>query len=377
MRRFLLLLFGTAWCLSPVQAEALTTTVWDVQNFAEQEWQASTNLQISLTPNGLRLQSSLGNATLYRAFEATHAIDAVRITYTSTATITAKAMWSTVKTGPNLYMAPFVLPKAEQARTYTIDYARYDAWNSKPTHIGLQLPANADVTLQNIELLHWNIFEKTAAAIQGVFVFDSAGPYSVNFLWGPRLALNPVQVAQAFVEKPPSTKSANWLAYIALALGGVYVWWRKKTVQTFFVLFGCVWLLYDLRMGSEFISYAYSDYTSYYSQEIGVRTFRDRSFFSDFAEAITPFVQNEEKYIFLPQNGAPYRGLLRYYTYPSLPVEHFDGNANLYKTWIVYKRPDVQLNAEGRLVLGQQVLSPPGKILHEFAAGSFIFQASL
>lgn len=378
MRRSLLSLVGFFFIALPVAADAETVTTWDLtEGFAQQGWQANTNLQMTQTANGIRLQPQQAEATLRRTVNITHNIDVLRLYYSTPKEIEIKALWSNLESGVNSYLSPILLEATTNTKIIEIDYTRFETWHAHPTSLGFWLPLGADVTIEKMELVGWNPIEKLGALVRGLWHFDNIQPYSVNFLWGPRMSFHPVQTKQMFWTQPPGTKSANWLMYGTLGIGAVYIWLRKKRWHNFALLIACLWVLYDVRMGAEFLSYTYDDYQTYHSQEVGTRTFRDRRYFNDLASVVAPVVQNHDKFIFVTENRWPYLGLIRYYTYPSIPTHPFDGNANVYPIWIVYRRPDITMNSQGQLVSSQQILSPPGQMLHEFEPGSFIFQAKL
>jgi hypothetical protein len=222
-------------------------------------------------------------------------------------------------------------------------------------------------------------------AFKSFWVFDYFAGYSINFLWGPRIAYNPIGREQIFTSQPPAAHSANGILYIIIFIGCVLIlviakmrkYQNKKIFKWIFALITCMWIIYDFRMGAEFINYVNTDYKSYYSKNIGERTFRERSYFNDFADSIALVVAEKEKYIFLAPSEWPYTGILKYTTYPVLPVDPFGGNAHLYDTWVVYKRPDIKL-INNRLVSSDNaVLSPAGTLVHEYDEGTFIFVSDI
>lgn len=138
---------------------------------------------------------------------------------------------------------------------------------------------------------------------------------------------------------------------------------------------GCllaVWVLFDLRMGLEFLGYVGSDFSSYISKTESTRVFRDRDRFYDFATFIAPYVGDRDSYIFFAEQQWPYLGNMRYLTYPSIPgidIERDD-------TWVIYRRPDVGVDSEGHLTIDGQIVSEPGNILGRFDETSFIFRTN-
>ena len=83
-------------------------------------------------------------------------------------------------------------------------------------------------------------------------------------------------------------------------------------------------------------------------------------------------LEDQEKYIFIATHRWPFLGLMRYYTYPNIPVDPLQAEET--DTWIVYRRPDFTIDARGRLTSDGIAFSSPGKVLHEFEKGTFVFR---
>ena len=140
-----------------------------------------------------------------------------------------------------------------------------------------------------------------------------------------------------------------------------------------FLLLSAMWLLFDIRMSTQYLSWVIHDYQTYSGQSEETRTFRDRKRFYDFAEAAAMTVNDRERYIFYAQHDWPFLGNVRYITYPVLPT----GIPRKDDTWVIYDRPDVSVNEDGSLEYDGQVLSSPGKVLLQFDEVSFIFREAL
>jgi hypothetical protein len=391
MNKNIITLFGSIvmsmFLLSPLSVEAKLSTLWNFgENLTEQQWMTNANINMTQTEDGLRFVTESEEAAIRKNLKETHAIDVLYITYTSPKTFEMKVAW--IPSGSEeggIYLFPILFAKSDTPVRAGVDVSSINKWDRTPQSIGLSFLPGTDVTIQSIEAVAFNPAEKFLELLKGFWTFDVYRPSSVNFVWGPRLVLNPVARVNMYLMQPPSNHSFNSVFYVVAAVGLLLVWWKGKTKRwqkrkallTCSLLIGSLWVLYDMRMGSEFLHYLYSDYSSYYSKELGVRTFRERLFFNDFAEAIAPIVADRTSYIFLAEDDWPYTGLMKYITYPSTPTHPYGGNANVIDTWIVYRRSDITMNEENRLILNGQILSPHGEMLHEFDTGTFIFRSLL
>jgi hypothetical protein len=237
------------------------------------------------------------------------------------------------------------------------------------------------VTLHAVDFLRWSLLEQMAQATTSFFVFDEYRPYSINFVWGPLLAMNQLEAESLYQTLPPRQLYAMVPLNLILALGLllITVWHFKKSpagsrkrriVRHGIVLVLALWILMDLRMGSEFLSWVKHDHTTYISAPAGVREFRERGRFYDFGAYAKNLVSDRTTYVFLAQQQWPYLGNMRYITYPSIPgfdIENDD-------TWVIYDRPDMNVNAAGQITIDGEPVTPAGQILGRFDATSFVFR---
>ena len=139
------------------------------------------------------------------------------------------------------------------------------------------------------------------------------------------------------------------------------------------ILVLAVWILLDLRMGSEFLSWVAHDNRTYISVPAGSRTFRDRERFYDFADFAAPFVFDRSSYLFFTDREWPYLGNMRYRTYPAIPGNAIDKD----DTWVIFHRPDLGVDNAGRITMNGEPVTAPGKILGRFDDSSFVFRLPL
>lgn len=231
-----------------------------------------------------------------------------------------------------------------------------------------------------MDVMRWSLTEKLSEAARSFFIFDEYRPYSINFLWGPMLALNPTERHAVFQDLPPQQIYAMYILNIGLLITlGIIILIvsvrrtpdrKRVTAKAFGFVVLTVWILMDLRMGSEFLTWVNHDRTRYISATREERSFRDRGQFYDFAEAVKPFVSDRTSYVFFAQQAWPYLGNMRYLTYPSIPginVEEDD-------TWVIYDRPDLKVSAEGQITVSGDPVSKTGRILFDYGEGSFVFR---
>ncbi len=251
-------------------------------------------------------------------------------------------------------------------------------WKKPMRFIGLMLPPHTEILVSRIDLVRWSILEKVGYAIQSLFLFDEYRPYSINFVWGPLIARNPMELRSAFQNLPPQEVYATYALNIALVitLAALLVFARARrrdarfVFRTFALIVLGAWLLLDLRMGAEFLSWVHHDRTSYISAPASSRQFRDRGQFYDFAAFVKPYLHDRTSYVFFAQQAWPYLGNMRYLTYPSIPGIDIAAD----DTWVIFDRPDMTVSDAGQVTIDGEAVSAPGEILARFDDTSFVFR---
>lgn len=377
------LFIGTLFfcALTPNVALAVQSTEW---SFAGETlgsgWEIGGEPSLTATEDGLRI-STTARSLFGRPVSTGKPIDAIQIDYKSDTLIEGGMYWHEKGYDvDNLTSIPLKFAPTTGIGTVHLDMTKYSRWERKTDFVGIGLPPNVEITIHRMKVEGWNPVEKLATAFKSFWHFDAIRPSTINFIWGPHIAFTPLGNTLMFQHIPPVEQSANRYFYFVIAIAVVWALFsvrkhpqRRRHVAL--VLAGIIaglWILYDLRMGSEFLSYAKHDYDSYWSKPVGQRTFRERSFFTDFALGTSSLVEGRKEYVFLAPQRWPYLGLIRYYTYPVVPAEPEQERS--IDTWVMYKRPDIFVNAQGQLATEEAVLSGPGEILHEFDTGTFIFR---
>lgn len=382
---------------APLGASAATVSTWDFRGSQMAQGWGASYLIVTPGPEGLRIRSEQQGA-LFHGPRLAHPIEAVRLTFAATTgQMEAIFAWQPRSAAPGTLLQIPVRIEGTSPETVDIDLWPYEEWDSRPETIAIGFPPGADVTLASVEAIDWSALENATEAWKSFWVFDDFKAYSINFLWGPLLHFNPIGRSRLFQSGPglpPIGWSGNRLFYLVLgALAGLCaLHWILRTrcgiavarrrvlglppeAGAFALAFLAVWAVFDLRMGAETISYAIDDYRTHVAPPPGARTFRDYLNFYDALERSMPVLASEPHYAFLTVPATPLPTRARYHTYPSTPL--FEGeDASAVRNWLVFKREDVSVGSGGRLFVGGQPVSAPGRILERFDDSSFIFQAS-
>jgi len=368
--------------LIPSSALARQDTVWDFRDGnVPGRWEVRTMAPPTPSPEGLLIHTeSAGHMLQISNLE--HDIESVSFTYESARALKAKMLFrvrSGGVSGPMLELPFSVQATHSGPTTVHLDVGVYGNWDPRPTEIGFFFPAGTQMLLQEVTLSDFNATEKLWQGFLSFWTYDTFKSYTVNFVWGPRLATTPAQRMQIFARTPPRAGWGNWVFYTLAIMAVATIALQRlrgridtrKGATLVAATIAALWLLYDARMGTEFLYYAVHDWRTYWSQELQQRVLRGRGGFHAFAEWAAPRLREEEEYVFLPVVDE-FAGFLRYITYPSLPIRPTSGTGG--HLWAVFLRPDVAVNQSGSLMQNGQPLSPPGTVIDTWTAESFLFQ---
>jgi hypothetical protein len=151
------------------------------------------------------------------------------------------------------------------------------------------------------------------------------------------------------------------------------------------LLFGgtflALWLLLDLRIGLELMSYSVTDLRTYAFADESDRLLRTHEDLYAILPLAVPVLQEQERFALLTQRDTPDYANVRYQSYPAVPVPvHAPEDGEGLRLWFVLRRPDASVDDTGRIVLrtkeGALPLSPPGKIIKRLHDGSFLFETT-
>lgn len=391
MSRWIILVGGCAvlLCASYIAAAAESAvparwrTVWDFRTgrVSGGVWHVSGLTSVHPGPKGLEILSST-TGKIARIVDNHHPIHAVRITMRSKLPMQVALRWHRNDTDIDAFsQLPFNIKGKGEDEVMDLDLSYYPLWDPETDRIGLVFPTGTDLTLVTMELFGWNAFDRMMEAVQSFWTFDRLMPYTINYLWGPRLTFNAIGRLHLFEQQPPRAWSGNRVLYaffsfvvivlvVGMALRRIS---RMQSVSAMLICFAMLWLAFDLRMGLEILSYVQKDAQTYSMREPGERVLRNFGNFHQMLSASAALLENESAYAFLAPEETPFLSQMRYFTYPAIPLSLEETTDNL-KVWIVYDRPDIAINDQGALTMDDRVISLPGKILKRFDHASFLFR---
>lgn len=377
---------------------AMQTMDWDFRhnNLPGSDWDAAGwSADAKGSEQGLHVSTQTDGKMVSKA-DFPFPVDAVELTFLAPHPTQAILLWHNRSMEQGLLVQlPFEIRGDAQPIVVRLDLSIYPAWDAKADRLGLALPAGADVTVQNIRFLHWNMLEKVAEAWRSFWTFDQYHSYTVNFLWGPLLTFSSIGREQLFTTLPPKGWSAGRiflpiLGIVALLLLLHWFFVAKRGSRASFerlrlprhvsthaalllAVFAGLWLFFDLRMGVELLSYGGRAYAEYVSQPFGKRLLGDHLYFEDAMEQSLPYLKQRPRFLFLGPAQTPFLQRMRYFGYPSLPVEDGQKPTDV-NTVFVFERPDVTIDGQGHLMQDGKALTSPGKVLLRFGENSFLFR---
>lgn len=364
--------------LLPMTCDAATTTTWNLMNIQKLEgWNTNNLTTVNLIPQGLAISTET-QGQLVKVSDIKHHVDAISITYISPSGGQGVFFWRAPGMAEEeVYQIPMTFTQSTTQQKVILNMSKVSKWDARSDRIGFILNANTQLVLQEMSFSGPSILDKIIFPLKTFFKFDITHAYSINFLWGPLMTYSQEQLDTMYSQVPPNGDSWNKAFYALLAAGLVLVLLLKKlfhknSIVAFFIMVAALWMVYDLRMGTEFISFARTDVRTWWSKPLELKDFRDRSSFTAFAQTAAPFTKDKENYVFIASHGWPFWGSMQYEAYPALPIS-YEADTTGIDTWIIFNRKDITVNEEGRLVLNQEPISPPGDIMMNFQPGSFIF----
>jgi len=252
--------------------------------------------------------------------------------------------------------------------------------------IAVSLRGNAPgITFEGIRFLRYTFLEKMTTVLRSFWILEPFTPHSINILIGPVIVSDPKSLGW-YEGWHLNGISANAYMLVGLSLlgFGLLFWgvWQRQSkgriwpdiriaiLKKYFLCIAAVWLLYDARMGVEFMRNVAQDHVQYIAADPTERTFRNLGRFYDFIDFAQEYVADRSIYeVFFPEIW-PHFGIIRYETYPSRP----NAEEPIADTWVVFDRPDIVVDSEGRLVHEEEPFTDPGRILGEFDEHSFVFR---
>ena len=327
LRRILI----TVFVLIPCITHAKQTITWDFTNSQTPpgKWEVRKFTNTTPTDEGLVINTQEdGYMTTKKPFDRN--VDAVTVFIKTNTTMEVIFFWKEFGgTEDGFRQLPFLVEAKPDVQEINVDMSTAYKWSAMTPEFGFALPAGANAVITRIELSRWNVFEKLRYGFLSFWKFDKFTPQAINFLWGPWLTFNPVAHESMLLKDPPLGYSGSWTLYLIFVISiiwcGVQIMrskiTRKKASVILATVFALLWLVFDLRMGSEILSFAKTDIRDYASKSLGERNLRNYLSFPDTAEEAIPILIQNPPYFFIgPTGKSLYFAGMRYFSYPDLPV---------------------------------------------------------
>lgn len=381
-----MLLFGI-----PSLASAKQETVLNFRQGIPGTWERGPCLSAQQSPEGFALATTTERCSIFHATrDLRHPIETLSLTVLSPVGTDIIFLWHR-RDAPhgNMVELPLVLLPDTAPQTIHLNLPRYPEWDPSTDRIGFALPKNSSFVLQTISFTRWSLWDKAIAALHSFWTFDTFRPYAINFLWGPVIGWNPIWQEQLFTSIPPVGWSASRVFLsLLLPIGVLCLFFCSRqrfgfsACRSASIFFGTIfvgfWLLFDVRMGLELLSYVKTDWETFLLKPPSERHFRVFENFNAIAEESIPFLITSPQYGFVGPRGAPFGSLLRYFTYPIRPVFPSDPEEQRERPryWLVAFRNDAWVGSRGELLLGDSLLAGPGTIVKQFGKDAFLFEVT-
>ncbi len=275
---------------------------------------------------------------------------------------------------------PFEAPPGDQSLVFSLGES--PLWTGELTEIRITTPEPEQFSVGSVVVRHRSPLAELATLARSYGTFNRFRRYVINVTLGPHITIDPAWIPHLFDEGDVyTTWSANILTYLALILvallTAIIAWLRQRpllsaVLVSLFAAIGVSWVVSDVRMGSEMISYVAEDVRTYLRRTPPSRSFREFGAIYDFADFAAARLPPGEPYNLIAPNPWPYVGILRYATTPALPLFIDQPSQAQHPLWVFYETANVSFR-QGRLYVGDQPITRTGSLLGTFAEGSFLF----
>lgn len=330
--------------------------------------------EVTVTPEGVHVRTDT-DGYLFWDSPFGQSVDVLELTVTNENDVTAGLLWYADNRDMERSQSQMdiLLPASTGWRTVTVVPTNARHWNWRSVQVGIGFPQGSDVVLKRITWKRWLLSEKIVEGWKSFWTFDDMRAYSINFLWGPLLAFHSTARATLFDHLPPYAWSADRFFYLVIIIVGISALLRHTRGAAIFFGVTCIalWLLFDLRMGLEILSYARDDYVSYLSKPVEEKVLRTHENLYSAMERSLPIIRRYDRFVVLPTQGSPTYANLRYQSYPTIALRPDDNHAGV-KLWFV-SRPGVHVDDKHQLVDERgTVLTGPGDVSLLIDAHTFL-----
>jgi hypothetical protein len=376
------------------RAEAVTTEEdWRIQAEVDiHEWEYAGLSQGGLTTDGLQFAVK-DQAAIFRAlpFDFDRRIDGMKIFIGPSSLKEVVLLFMEAGAGEKILRRlriPITPDEKSLTEGFYFPLTFYRSDLKEMNLFSLSLIGDAEqVTFGGIQLLSYSLKEKLLGVWKSFSFLEPFRPHMINVLLGPTIVPDPTLAPENRAFFPLRT-SLNAYLLVLLSLVGIALLFsaaflarvrnipweilRSIMLRRFFLCIAVVWVLYDIRMGIEFLHGVALDRKEYITAPRATRTFRDLGRFYDFAAFVGEHVSDRKQYELFAPDEWQYFGLMQYETYPVLP----NRGDPVSDTWVVYSRSDITLGSDQRLYHVDQAFTKPGMLLDRFDDSSFIFRES-
>lgn len=390
LRRLWLSLGCTILLCAPGMTHAMSGLLLDFRGQVPVDISVLEGWKVEPTPQGLHILAPVDGRILIKN-PTTFPIDGIFLQVAVRDNQDAQLLWQhrNKPTGTYVRLPLTLEPDIQEIAHVSIDARTYNQWDPHTSVLGLALPAGSEVYLQGIEFLSFSVWEKLLSIWQSFWKFDTFSGYSINFVWGPIFTGTPLGLENLFTELPPRGLPAVKLGYFVLLAAGAlgfainrrWSQWSRFSITRrlapgtvlLVVVATSLWLIIDIRMGSELLSYAWHDYLTQIRAAPEDRTFRGYKDIHTVIERGLADVASVEQFGLVAPPSSAVQQILRYRAYPKLFTE--DTKSNI-RDWLVLARPDITVDEKGMLRQGDTVLLGPGKIITRYSSMSFYYRLS-
>lgn len=296
----------------------------------------------------------------------------------------AMFLWHSTKLPEGTFVQlPFSISRTGSSTI--IPLGMFSQWDSTSNAIGLAFPQGSVVRVRSVTFEGRGFFERVWTMARSFWTFDEFKASSVNFLWGPILTLSPLHRAHLFENTPPIGWSAHRILLPLFCLSALIITavllclgrqWKSALYLGVGYSAACIWLILDLRMGIEILSYAAHDWTTYVRRPLAERQLRGSQDFYALLALSAPHIKGKERIGYIGPRGVSVGEHLTYFAYPAQVSTVLPPPPDI-DTWLVFHRPDATVDENGLFSIGGDTALMQGTVLTRTSRGSFVFRRTL
>jgi len=338
-----------------------------------------------ITRSGLAINTQSDGFIVWSLKPLDGPVDVITVRARTNRTTKASMLWQPVGGTPDqLVQLYFEIPGTSAFEDVDIIVSGYPQWDWKTEQFAIALPAGSDVIIEELQFRHWPLYERIGERWKSFWTFDTFRPYSINFLWGPLISSNSPARDLLYATLPPTSPSVTRYFYVVLAIVAIGAlvaslkpWRRQKAFGWFLAVFVLIWLIFDIRMGAEILSYAVRDVQTYVLPKPAKKELRNFRDIYARIDAMLPTLQEHDKIALLVPVREVYEPVLRYEAYPHVVVTDPAAMSGA-TAWVVMDRADMWVDDSGHLRQGNdtvtsRVVTGVGHVAVKIDENNFLF----